>query len=36
MRSPQERLLTYHDLEHLSPPFPRLGEEVAIFLETEA
>jgi alpha-glucosidase len=28
--------MTYHDLEHLSPPFPRLGEEVAIFLETEA
>jgi alpha-glucosidase len=28
--------MNYHDLEHLSPPFPRLGEEVAIFLETEA
>jgi glycosidase len=28
--------MTYHDLEHLSPPFPRLGEEVAIYLETEA
>jgi alpha-glucosidase len=28
--------MNYHDLEHLSPPFPRLGEEVEIFLETEA
>jgi alpha-glucosidase len=28
--------MTYHDLEHLSPPFPLLGEEVEIFLETEA
>ncbi len=28
--------MNYHDLEHLSPPFPCLGEEVAIFLETEA
>ncbi|WP_243089395.1 glycoside hydrolase family 13 protein [Thermus neutrinimicus] len=26
----------YHDLEHLHPPLPELGEEVSFFLETEA
>ncbi|WP_022798585.1 glycoside hydrolase family 13 protein [Thermus islandicus] len=28
--------MNYHDLEHLHPPFPELGEEVEIRLETEA
>ncbi|MDM7324524.1 MAG: alpha-amylase family glycosyl hydrolase, partial [Thermus sp.] len=26
----------YHDLEHIQPPLPELGEEVSLFLETEA
>ncbi len=26
----------HHDLEHLHPPLPELGEEVSFFLETEA
>ncbi|GAA6742761.1 glycoside hydrolase family 13 protein [Thermus antranikianii] len=26
----------YHDLEHIHPPLPELGEEVTLYLETEA
>ena len=26
----------YHDLEHIHPPLPELGEEVTLHLETEA
>ncbi|TIF18094.1 alpha-glycosidase, partial [Legionella pneumophila] len=28
--------MNHHDLEHADPPFPELGEEVELFLETEA
>lgn len=28
--------MTYHDLEHVHPPFPSLGDEVELFLETPA
>jgi alpha-glucosidase len=28
--------MTHHDLEHVHPPFPDLGEEVELFLETPA